>query len=218
MNRSNIIVVIILLACTHTVFAQGKKEKKKHKGKTEEKVPVFNYVIDDPMDVFGRTPDTTTPTRNPITPKATPTLNLPEPAPTLYRILVLPDFYSYKPTINGDTTFKYLAYDRRDSLIDVDTLHDIEAVRYISLFINYPDHQHNYRNAQGQILPLPVSKIIKRWDKLGTSKWMSIDYANNKYTELREDKTIITRKESVTINHPDNNTSEETSLRYYSVK
>src|ERR1043165_7294873 len=115
MNRINIIVEIMLLTCSFGAFAQGKKEKKKEKPKTGEKVPVYNYVIDDPMDVFGRNP---------------------EPAPATF-VLLFPEFYSYQPRINGDTTFKYLCYDRRDSLINVDTLHNIDEVRYISLFINY---------------------------------------------------------------------------------
>lgn len=195
MNRIKFIVVITLLACTSTTFAQGKKEKKKGKATTEEKVPVFNYTIDDPMDVFGRNPE----------PAAA--------APALF----FPDFYSYQPTMKGDTTFKYLAYDRRDSLINVDTLHNTDAIRYISLFISYTDHQHNYRNAQGQILPLPVSKIIRRYDKLGTDKWMSIDYANNKYIELRENRSTITRNEAVTIIDPVTHATFTRQHNYYLV-
>jgi hypothetical protein len=190
MNRIFIIAIIIISSIPGSqTFAQNKKEKK---AKEEEKIPVYNYVIDDPMDAFGRTP----------APQST---------------LLFPDFYSYNPIRKGDTLFRYLCYDRRDSLINVDTLQNIDLVRYISLFISYTDHDHNYKDAQGQILPLPVSKIIRRYDKLGTDKWMSIDYANNKYIELNENKSDITRTETVNIVHPITHTPFTRTHNYYRV-
>lgn len=182
--------VLLSVLCGNIALAQGKKKKEEEK----EKIPVYNVVLDDPMDAFGRTPQ-------------------PEPATTL----LFPSFYSYNITYNKDTAFQYLCYDVRDSLINVDTLRDINLVRFISLFKSYTDPTHKYRDANGKEQPLPVSKIVKRYDKLGTNKWMTIDYANNKYTELKEYQDVIERTETATITHPVTKAQQARVHKYYRV-
>jgi hypothetical protein len=192
------LLMLLCLCCTIAASAQHSKEKEKNKEKNEEqkeeeKVPVFNYVVDDPMDVFGR-----------------------DPGPKVADIL-FPEFYAYYPSYKNDTMFRYYAYDRRDSIIDVDTLKDIDQVRYISLYKSYTDKLNTYKDANGKEQPLPVSKIIRRYDKLGTSKWMIIDYATNKYTELKEDKQTIVRMETVMTTHPVTHANNTRVQKYYKV-
>lgn len=137
----------------------------------KEKVPVYNYVIDDPMDAFGRQPATE----------------------VMISPLLLPEFYSYLPRIDKDTEFKYECYNIHHDLLAIDSVHDFEAVRYISLFKNYPDRAHTYIDPTGNEKPLPISKIIYRYDKIGTDKWLSVNYANNKTINLVEFKAYVSK-------------------------
>lgn len=185
-------VLIPALCGSSITHAQGKKKKEKEE--EQKKTPVFNYVIEDPMDVFGRSPDAEKP------------LNV-----------RFPDFYSYTPKTDKDTTYKYECYDRKDVLINVDTLHDINAVRFISVFKSYNHPTQTYVDKNGQEQPLPMSSIIRRYDKAGDNKWMSIDYATNKYTQLKELKGEITRTEKATFTNPATGARQNVELWYYRV-
>ena len=121
---------------------------------------MYNYVIDDPMDVFGRAPDTVRETR------------------------YFPEFFSALPYKAKDTTYKCECYDARDSIMSMTSIKDINDVRFISLFKSYNDDKHTYTDASGKLQPLPVSSIIRRYDRTGKNKWLSVDYATNKYTQL----------------------------------
>jgi hypothetical protein len=194
MNNKVVLILVALSAfCGGSLLAQDKKDNAKKE--EEEKIPVFNYIINDPMDVFGRNPE-----------------------PDYIASLLFPEFYSYKPIRKKDTVYQYLCYDMRDSLINVDTLHSIYEVRYISVFQQYTDNLHTYKDAQGVEKPLPVSKIIYRYDKVGNDKWMSIDYSTNKYTKLKEDMGEIVRSDTVTVTHPVTGVKQPRINRYYKVK
>lgn len=124
-------------------------------------------------------------------------MNAIEKKPVLITDLYLvPEFYSIDSMYNGDTSFVYSCYDRRDSIMDMDTVQNFEQVRYISLLKNFTDHEHTYRDNDGTKKPLPVSVIAKRYDKLGQNKWMSIAYPGNKYQELIENKNEIVKVDS----------------------
>jgi hypothetical protein len=185
--------MIAFFACSHCniALAQDKKNKEAEK----EKVPVFNYVIDDPMDVFGRNID-----------------------PDYVNTLLFPEFYSYKPVRRRDTVLTFLCYDRRDSVINVDTLRSIYDIRFISVFQNYTDPKQRYKDAQGVEKPLPVSKIIYRYDKVANDKWMSIDYTTNRYVQLKEDMTEIVRADTVVVTDPRKGITQPRINKYYKVK
>ena len=186
----HIFQALLLLFSSFTIPASAQDKKSKEPEK--EKVPTYNIVIDDPMDAFGRNP---------------------EPAATL----LFPAFYSYSPSKKNDTVFEYVCYDVRDSIINVDTLHDINQVRFISLWVRFTDKHHTYRDENGKQQLLPGQKIIKRYDKLGTDRWMSIDYATNKYIELKEYRNEIVRTETVTITNPLTKATQPRTHQYYKV-
>jgi hypothetical protein len=165
------------------VMAQKKRKKK---AKNEEKVPVFNYVIDDPMDVFGRQPP--------------PVVN--------NRSVLLPEFCAGARMVK-DTVYRYECYDAGNNLISTDALTDPSGLRYVSLLRSYPDPEHTYKDAAGKPQPLPVSKIINRYDRTGGDKWLSVNYLTNKTTTLQEHLTEIVKTDTV------KSTDGSTLLRNY---
>ena len=97
----------------------------------------------------------------------------------------VPDFYFY-PKYTGDTAFIFRCYDKLDSLMtDID---DYDKVAYYSLFKEYTDSSHTYKDKNGNRQFLPVSFIVKRYDRLGKNKWMRVEYPGNKYSELVENR------------------------------
>lgn len=177
MYKRTVILVLVLLVCTgERIYAQKDRNK-------EEKVPVFNYVIDDALDKFKAIPDTATP---------------------VFYHYVVPDFYFHKPRKVLDTTYEFFCYDAYDSVMDVIT--DYDSVLFYSLYKSYTDSAHTYIDKDGEKQFIPVASIIMRYDKTGPSKWMTIEYPGNKYGELREFKNVIigTDTEKVWNSHGDN--------------
>lgn len=188
------LLIVLLVAFATTASAQ-ETEKRKHKKKKEkEKVQVFNYVIDDPMDAFGNTPQ-------PVAPVIT---------------LRFPDFYSATSTQQKDTTYSFEVYDSRDSVVNIDTLHDAGIIRFISMFKSYNDPVNTYVDKDGKRQPLPVSRIIKRWDKTN-NRWMCIDYATNKYATIVEEPATIVRtaQKEVTLTGNEKRTLQ---IQYYTTR
>ncbi len=144
----------------------------------EEKPPVFNYVIDDPMDKFQAQKDTIKPTI------------------VHYRV---PEFYFHTPRKIKDTTFEFFCYDVHDSLMSA--VYDYDSVFYYSLYKSYTDSAHTYTDNQGKKQFLPVSNIYKRYDKVGNrDKWITIEYPGNKYGELRAFKNVFVSSDTVKVN------------------
>ena len=81
----------------------------------------------------------------------------------------------------------------------MEDVEDFSKVRYYSLFKEYIDSTHTYKDKNGAKQFLPVSVIVKRYDRLGKNKWMCIEYPGNKYTELKEDITDVTETVIVRI-------------------
>lgn len=174
------IAAFLLASCTCS--AQDGKEK-------EEKIPVFNYVIDDPMD------------------------KAPQPADSqkmdVFQYLV-PQFYYSKARKTKDTTYEFFCYDKHDSLMTY--VYDYDSVYYFSLYKSYTDSTHTYRDKDGVDQFLPVSSIVKRYDRVGKDKWMTIEYPANKYGELRAFKNVITATDTERIT---NSKGDYTYLKIY---
>ncbi|MBC7554364.1 MAG: hypothetical protein H7257_10340 [Taibaiella sp.] len=107
-----------------------------------------------------------------------------------------PDFYKPIAIQKRDTIFRFECYDNRDSIINSVT--DFGKVRYYSVFKNYIDSTHTYKDAQGKKQYLPVSKIVERFDRLGSLKWMHVAYPSNIITELKDIKTDIVNTDTLT--------------------
>jgi hypothetical protein len=129
-------------------------------------------------------------------------------------IYLVPEFYFIGEKKSRDTVFKFLCYDVRDTLIP--SVKDYDSVRYYSLFKNFIDSTHTYKD-NGVDKPLPVSVIIKRYDRTGTDKWMSVEYPSNKFTELKGFRDAIVNADSTYIVDPA--TGKELLLvhKYYKV-
>ena len=122
----------------------------------------------------------------------------------------VPEFYYYLPKKNRDTTLEFKCYDYRDSLMP--DVPDYDSVHYYSVFKSYTDSAHTYKDSNGDKKLLPVSSIVKRYDRLGTNRWMCIEYPKNNYLELTEYKNIIVNTDTVTIIDPIN---DKTTLKVF---
>lgn len=127
----------------------------------------------------------------------------------------VPEFYFPVPKKNGDTTFEFLCYDYRDSLLP--NVMNYDSVKYYSLFKSFIDSNSTYKDSNGQKQLLPVSSIMKRYDRIGKEKWMCIEYPGNKYTELVEYKSIIVNLLVELPTAPLDNHSTQRIYRFYKV-
>lgn len=107
-----------------------------------------------------------------------------------------PEFYFADTVHTGDTAWAFECYGLRNNLLNMDTVMDFQQVKYLSLYKKYTDPEHFYKDDKGQRQPLPVAFISKRYDRLGSDKWMSISYPGNKFTQLKEYTTTIVRTDS----------------------
>jgi hypothetical protein len=189
MNITSSVTALLLsgLALTNTYAQTDKKEK----------VPVYNYVIDDPMDAFGQQP------------AAAPQ--------TALSLLVLPEFYSSEPAYHGDTLYKYEVYDSRNEIMGIDSVRDFAVVKFVSLFKSYTDRTHTYIDSGGKEQLLPVSSIITRYDRVGADGWLRVNYANNKYTKLKEFKNEIVKTDTSSASDPKTGVMKNSIHKYYKV-
>lgn len=169
-------IAVAIMALSLPASAQKGKKKEEEK----ERVPVFNYVIDDPMDVFGRQP-------------------IP---PDTRKTILLPDFCFTGTKNIADTTLKLEYNNSSHNTMLPDTLSNHQLLRYVSLIKTYTDHTHTYKDATGKLQPLPVQRIIHRYDKTSTNKWLCIDYSNGKPYTLTEYSTDIVRTDSTQTTDP----------------
>lgn len=190
MKRTLLILLVALAVYTPSLAQKGKDKKKE-----EEKVPVYNYVIDDPMDVFGRQP-------------------VPE---NVVKNVLLPEFYTRGEKHINDTVLKYECYDATNQIILPDTLTDYKTLRYLSLIKTYPDPIQKYKDANGTLQPLPIQKIVYRYDKVGSDKWLTVDYANNKQATFQEHTTNIVRTDTASISMLPAGNYTITICKYYKV-
>jgi len=180
---------ILLPICLLTTLIASAQDKDK-----KEKIPVFSYSTDDPMEAYNRINQSS----------------------TVY--IYVPEFYSSSPAKVMDTTYKFECYDSRDSILLPTQIKDAKDVRFISEFKSYTDKDHTYTDADGSKKPLPVSSIIRRYDRVGEDKWMSIDYTTNQYTQLKETSSYIVRTDTIMITDPVTNKEETLIYCYYKIE
>lgn len=178
-------LTVMMIGMHINAAAQSKKGKKEQ----PEKVHIFNYVIDDPLDVYGR-----------------------QPAPAITdKTVLLPEFCAYAGQLK-DTIYRYEFYNAAHELIYADTLKDHKQLRFVSLLEGYTDHQHTYKDAAGKIQPLPVSRIIQRYDRISDDSWLHVNYKLNKTLRMQEYVNEIVKTD--TVRSTDGST---TFRRYYRV-
>ena len=131
--------------------------------------------------------------------------------------LLVPQFYCCYPRYDKDTSWKFEAYDSRDSLVNIDTVKSIKDVWFFSLFKSFTDSAHTYRDADGSRKLLPVSSIIRRYDRKGKDKWISIDYSRNKYEELREYPDVIVKTDTIVVANAATGQKRQVINKYYKV-
>jgi hypothetical protein len=110
-------------------------------------------------------------------------------------VVSVPEFYWLQPVQSVDTTFEMKCYDRQNKLLEQWTMFD--QVRYVSVFKTYTDSKHTYKDRDGHVLPLPVSSIITRYDRIGTQQWLRVNYANQQYTKLTEHRDNIVKTDTL---------------------
>lgn len=172
------------------------QDDKKKKTDDDAPIPVYNYVIDDPMDQFHPQTDLVSPNR----------------------YFLFPQFYSYWPIDNNDTILKYECYDLHHSLVNMDTLRDIDDVYFISFIKKYTDYTRTYIDGEGKPQPLPIVKILYKYERTGTDSWNSFDYTNNTGTELKEHKNEIVRTDTTSITNPANGSRQLTIRKYFRIE
>ncbi len=134
--------------------------------------------------------------------------------PDNVQLLYFPEFYSHG-TKHKDTVFKFECYDSRDSILT--HVKENSEIRFISVFKSYDDPVHTYVD-NGVKKALPISSIIRRYDRVGDDQWISVDYATNKVANLKEYRNQIVRSDSVIILDPINNKELITIYSYYKVE
>ena len=117
------------------------------------------------------------------------------------------------PFYHGDTQFEFKFYDHRDSLTKIQG--DFDDIGFISLFKNYNDPNHTYTDADGTKKPLPITKIIMRYDRTDSDKWVRVDYGTNKFTDIRTYEQAILTCDTVIRHAQQGNRDTIDIIRYY---
>ncbi len=159
--------------------------------KKEEKVQVYSFDAGSGMDAYSNG------------------------VPDNVRLLYFPEFYSPRATKHKDTTFKFECYDSRDTILT--QVKENSEIRFISVFKSYDDPVHAYMD-NGIKKPLPVSSIIRRYDRVGDDQWLSVDYATNKVSNLKEYRNQVVRSDSLIVLDPVSNKESITIYSYYKVE
>ncbi len=193
MKRITVLGVFILMALSLAhLLAQDKKKKK---GKDKEPVPVYNYVVDDPMDAFGPKGDAT----------------------DAVRYFIFPEFYTHWPVEKNDTIYKYDCFDINHNPIIADTLHDVNDIQYISLVKTHNDYLRTYIDAEGKPRPFPVSQTLYKYERTGTDTWKSLDMIHNYSSTLQEHKDKIVRRDTTFVVNRITGNKQTTIRQYYKV-
>lgn len=195
MRRIAILGTLIFSVCMMQLQAQDKKKKETKKTKEEEPGPVFNYVVDDPMDAFG------------------PKGNQP-PAP---RFFLYPEFYTYWPVTVNDTVLKYECYDSNHTPLNMDTLQRLNDVHYITFIKTYNDQLQTFIAQDGSPRPKPISQKLYWYERAGTDMWKAFDNQNNYTSLLQEQVNNIVRSDTTLLIDPASGEKQMTIRKYYKV-
>lgn len=133
------------------------------------------------------------------------------------RYFTFPQFYSYWPVNVNDTVLKYECFDGSQNPINVDTLQNINDIKYISLVKTYTDYVNTYVDSQGKASPVPISKMLYKYDRTGADSWRSFDYTSNYIAELKEYKDDLMKSDTTMLVDPITGTKQLTVRRFYRV-
>lgn len=128
------------------------------------------------------------------------------------RTVTLPDFIKIEDYRIKDTLITYACFNKEGELLDKDTITMPASIDYVSVIKKYSDPKHTYKDKDGIEKPIPTEKIFMRYDRLGSNKWMFINYASHKPVTLQEFPGEITGSDAKTIIDPV--TREETQITY----
>ncbi|MBX2906960.1 MAG: hypothetical protein KF744_13030 [Taibaiella sp.] len=135
-----------------------------------------------------------------------------EPGTLIRRTVTLPNFIKIEDYRIKDTLITYACFNKDGDLLDKDTVTTPSSIDYVSVIKKYSDPLHTYTDKDGTKKPIPTEKIFIRYDRLGSNKWMFIDYASHKPITLQESPSDITGTDAKTIIDPV--TREETQITY----
>jgi hypothetical protein len=128
-----------------------------------------------------------------------------------YRVVLLPEFYNYKPVVKGDTTFKYEC-SKHHAPVNMDTLHsinDVDNIRFTKSYFQYPN---THKSA---VSPPYVSEQIYEYERTGPGTWVRIDSRTAYQTDLKENKKMIVRTDTIGITNPQTRNKEQVICKYY---
>ena len=128
------------------------------------------------------------------------------------RTVILPDFVKTEDFHIADTLITYACFNKDGDLLDKDTITTPSSIDYVSVIKKYSDPLHTYKDNDGSKKPIPTEKIFMRYDRLGSNKWMFINYASYKPVTLQEFPGEIIRTDTKTVIDPV--TREETQITY----
>ncbi len=133
------------------------------------------------------------------------------------RYFSFPQFYSYLPSTVNDTVYKYECYDANQNPINVDTVQNANGIKFISFIKTFTDYTNTYVDSQGKAQPVPVSKMLYKYDRTGADSWESFDFVNNYKAELKEYKDEVLKADTTVLVDPITGTRQLTIRRYYRV-
>lgn len=122
---------------------------------------------------------------------------------------IIPEFIYHEGFVHfemniRDTTYEYrftdnIGNNQNYTPRDIRTVKDsnyFNNIKYVSLHKTWYDHEHQYKDTTGNNKPLPVSKILARYDRIGKHGWLCIDYVTHQQTDLKEIPNKIVRIDS----------------------
>ena len=131
------------------------------------------------------------------------------------RIILLPEFYHYKPVIAGDTTYKYECYHRDHSGINVDTLHNINDVHEIFYLKSY----YKFQTPPGSIISAPYLSIsLFVYERSSDDTWVGIDRKSDYKIGIKEFKNKIVSSDTAIVTNHLTGKQETIIHKYYKIQ
>lgn len=133
------------------------------------------------------------------------------------RTLSLPDFIKIEDYYIKDTLITYACFNKDGDLLDKDTITTPSSIDYVSVIKKYSDPKHTYTDKDGSEKPIPTEKIFMRYDRLGSNKWMFINYASYKPVTLQEFPEMTTKADTIEIVDPVTMEESRVIYKFYKV-
>jgi hypothetical protein len=136
--------------------------------------------------------------------------NRPDTA-TNSRTLLLPEFY-HAPYTKGDTTYSYELYSGIDRRARLDTLTSIDCIEHIYFVKSY-----YLDGARSNISAPYFTKKVVVYTKIGNEVWAAKNMITSEYAQLNEQKDMITRTDTLTLEEPGSGKKRLLYVKYYKV-